>query len=794
MWMRRAPLSSTIARAALIAAGVVVLGCGSAETARTDGGDGGDARVCDASSECDDDDPCTVDRCVNRRCETRAVDCQELTDDCNVGFCYPSNGQCVAQSRNDGALCQTKLGAPGACKGGLCNATPVCEVRGQHGCNVGVSPMVTAGASVLDSYACATGLTGPEYAYAFWARDDARITLTLHAEVDLDLLVLDGDYCAKEAQCVVASTTVGSGDEAVAFDGKRGHHYTLVVDGRDGAAGAFALAMDCEGCRPRQTITCDQSVLGDTTSAYATSLVGGLTCSKGPGGPEEVYTVEVPPATRVDVTLQGAATEHDLVAFVDEAGKCATPTCTRTSGNDNPSSDQVTLAHSSPLAQHWSMVVDARAQGGAYQLQVACSPLCRDQGVPLSCASGELVARNDGDGSSDAFDHYSCAGAMNLGGHERIYRFSPTTAGDYTLTIDGLSGDLDLFVLAADGSWADAVCDPSSTCAGASAHAGIAAESVSFAALAYHTYYVVIDAKAGVASDFRLRLASPACPPPPCQNGVSPLLGCTYRRDARRSDDPVYAHDVIDDWGCGVGLTGSEVVYVVPIDADGTYEIELTDAGPGVRMFVIPATGFVCDPKTACVPTLDGKATFTAKAGDAYYVAIDTATGASGAFRVQLRSDACGAPVCYAGGAALDCAGPKSITGRNDALSASRNVDRWSCIDSDRYTGAETVHAFLPPGPGLYTVELSGLLANLDLLVLETDGACAPTAPCATTSALGDEPAISTNDDPADGERVTFYARPGKSYYLVIDGRAGADEDADVASDYTLSITSCDPE
>ena len=787
-------------RLLFVVACVALTGCPSNDGGNNNKKDGGglpDGFInegCVNATDCDDGDPCTEDRCTNKKCTYRAKDCSEANDACNTGVCDPSDGSCVKEPANDNAACTTASDDPGTCSGGFCDPAPTCSTDGYLSCSYSTTDTnSTSGSSVISDYQCVQGLTGPEYAYSFYTSTDKRIKLTLTSTADLDLIVLKGYDCVATAECVASATTAGSGNETLEFDAKAGEDYVVVVDGRNGAKGDYTITVDCEGCKPKQALACNQTVMGDTTSATATTTVGGLYCMLGAGGPEEVYTVDVAPGTRFRITMSGAATEHDLIAFPDENGKCADPYCSEYSTNDNPMNDTVTVTNdaSSSTTSKYSVVVDARATGGAYQLQVDCPILCNAGAGSLGCDSGKLTAKNDDAKSTKLIDSYSCKDAVGLTGNEMIYEFSPYYDGDYTIDLSGLTANLALMVIEADGYYSSAVCDPTALCVASNLADG-ASKSVTFTADSYKMYYIIIDGKDGAPSNYNLKVNSTLCPAPSCYES-SNELSCTYRVDARANNDPKRSKNLIDTWACGTNMTGNEVIYQVPIDKDGSYKIELVNAPTGLNLFVLKGLSYDCDPTTTCEVVTNKAATINAKAGDYYYAIVDGKDGLSADYKIQISSTACGAAKCVNPYESLDCNTTKTYAGRNDASGATRNVNKWDCSTSDKYTAAEFVHYFSPPKAGMYTVQLAGLTADLDLMVIEADSTtCKADAPCAKTTQNGTTNAISSNDNPAMAtESVTFYAKAGKKYFFVVDGYS--ETGAEVASDYIIFISSCEP-
>ena len=115
------------------------------------------------------------------------------------------------------------------------------------------------------------------------------------------------------------------------------------------------------------------------------------------------------------------------------------------------------------------------------------------------------------------------------------------------------------------------------------------------------------------------------------------------------------------------------------------------------------------------------------------------------------------------------------MTLRNDDPSKSKKlVDSWGTC-ATKTTGPEVVYRFSPLTNGSYTFELTGLTADLDLIVMEGDvSRCDPTNTClASSTNMGTQ-----------SESVTFMASTIKYYYIGIDGKNGA------VSPFTLKIKS----
>ena len=101
--------------------------------------------------------------------------------------------------------------------------------------------------SVLENYSERVGTyDGPELAYRFTAPADGDVRFRLvdptPMETDHDVFVLE-EVCASDH-------SVAAGFNAVDFEAREGRTYFLVVDGYDGAVGAFEAAVECEEPAP----------------------------------------------------------------------------------------------------------------------------------------------------------------------------------------------------------------------------------------------------------------------------------------------------------------------------------------------------------------------------------------------------------------------------------------------------------------------------------------------------------------------------------------------------------------
>ena len=772
----------------------LVAGCGETENnGDADGGghelpDGFIQTGCNGPSDCDDSNPCTTDTCMPglHMCAHAVVNCPG--DSCNDGVCSPSSGKCGLNPANESMTCLTSQNDPGTCVAGHCDAVPKCETRNssvQLGCQDKTTDEDTSTGShqnVLDTYACATGLTGPELAFPFRVPTDRNVNLSLSkSSVDFDLLVLEGTACVTTAKCAASAITAGVGNETLTLAAKANTDYLIVVDGRNGAKGSFTLNIGCEKlCDSKIELACNQTITGNTATPGTRTQVNLTACSSTPTpGPENSWKLNPPSKQDYKLKLTGLTQDLDLFVLTSDSNDCD-GTCETSMVQSGTLDEELSFTGYPPTPTFpwgYQVVVDSKGAGGPYQLEVSCPVSCAGSAGDIDCSQQVVSGRSDDTSiSSKVIDSWACA--PNTTGAEAIYRFAPPNNGAYTFELTGLSENLDLIVV--EGS--SMACDPAAACVASSVKTGTADESVTFMADSTKTYYVAVDGKWGAASSFALKLKSAVCASTGCANSAN-TLSCAYREEVRASDSPVRSTSNVNDWTCDPGTGGPEVVYTFAPQTAGSYTVTVDGIATGQNLDLVvleDSNGSSCNPTATCFaqslnPSNQNESvTFTADPANQYYIAVDGKGTSSSSYHIKLASAACGAPVCANGHNSLSCT-TRSVSSSNDASGATSDVSTWTCSGlPTTETGPEFAHKFTPAASGPYTIELVGLKADLDLLVLEADatGACAAGGTCVASSHASGNTA----------EKVTFNADVAKTYYVVVDGNAGA------ISNYTLTI------
>ncbi len=126
---------------------------------------------------------------------------------------------------------------------------------------------------------------------------------------------------------------------------------------------------------------------------------------------------------------------------------------------------------------------------------------------------------------------------------------------------------------------------------------------------------------------------------------------------------------------------------------------------------------------------------------------------------------------------AASCGGV--ISASNTSTGSADLVDDWACTVVN-HEGFEIVYTFVPQGTGIATASLTGLSADLDLMVIEDT-----TAP-GTCDALDDTRCIANGYSGKAGtqsEEVRWNATAGSTYYIIVDAFQNA------TSNFNLEIT-----
>jgi hypothetical protein len=692
--------------------------------------------------------------------------CGTLLEDCTDG--YDNDGDtftdCDDPDCDGAAECQAQ----------------VCQAVGTLLCGDSVAGATLDAPLALNDYSCLDWpLSGPEHVYEFvpgFARA-AQILLTIGTDgesalrPDLDLLLLAGTCDA--ASCAGASSTENAA-EVLTFNAAGDVPYFVVVDGFAGAAGAYELTIYCAD-QPLE-LFCDDGAdddgdtlidCDDPDCALDLACVG--PCSDDPfeenDGPETAtpmegaavegvlcaedqdwFTILAGAGCRIDATLafDGATADFDLYlldptgVLIGEATSIEAP-------------ERIVDAAADLDGAYYLVVDGFLASQGAYTLTatVDCTPPSCEPAGTLAC--GDVVRGTNASGTA-AFDAYPCS-SWDESGPEVVYAFVADRADRLTVTLSGLEGDLDVFVLS--GSCAPEACT------------GAGDVSKTFEVTAGETYYVVVDGFGGAVSPYTLSLTCASDQPEICGNGedddLDTLTDC---------DDP----DCADTALClGLYTCENPLGFATP----GSYGVDTTGMADGFEASCQPNTGpeavfelfaepgttvcldtygtpfdtvlsvrAACDPaapELACnddgPATLQSRVEFTYPEAGSVFVILDGYGAAAGLAFLHVRFAPCDAVELCTGGldddgdGAIDCDDPDcegvdecvchpDAAEPNDTVGAAAPLPLDTLLDLSLCPlGDDDWFTFTLDAPQDLTIETSGARGDTYLELFDAQGA-----------------------------------------------------------------------
>jgi len=294
-----------------------------------------------------------------------------------------------------------------------------------------------------------------------------------------------------------------------------------------------------------------------------------------------------------------------------------------------------------------------------------------------------------------------------------------------------------------------------------------------------------------------------------CQPGTQNLCADTCKPDWTLKcggtdtwgNDKSGATDVVTTYGCSpFDYTGPEYTYTFKAPYDATVTVALSGEKADTDVIVLEAAGQGCDPDQ-CRDWDYSSVTFEAEKDKTYYFVVDGYEGgvlpAAGAYTIKLTCQPLTEINCADGKdddgdgkvdckdddclGTVDCPAPickpswnlycgKSDSWANYGAGSTDAIETYNCNDYE-YPGPEYTYAFVAPVTGKITITLTDETAETDVLVVAAgaEGQCLPTG-CI---------AYGLND-------VTFDAKAGTTYYVVVDGWAGAE------GSYTITVE-CPP-
>lgn len=499
-------------------------------------------------------------------------------EDCNIsGSCTALQVECGPHP--DCATINCGDCAAGyMCVAGTCVELPQCTPAGTISCDQTITGDTNSGTDTFTQYSCqAWAETGPELVYEFTPDTSGaiRVRFTETPGADLDLWLLDS-LCAED-QCVAY------GDNDFEFEVTAGTTYFLAVDGYDGVAATFSLELDCAAtCDDPACGTAECGESPNCWGYSCGTCTGDDVCVDGICKPNVCAATGVPEArccagdTLRECLGDGSTGELDCTQDGNVCGwfegddtydpgyYCA-PTDLVVS--EDPSG---TYPRECPDCDNGQLCADLGFECGPgcpgetcgtctegefcddHQLCATCSCEGRECGVDEcgnscgtctgeneacvdfqcvevpTCAATETiecgatpatVSGNNGTDGTAVVPAYSGCTTLQEEGAEVAYSFTPSCTGDVTVTLAGLSADLDLFVV--EGTCAGETCIGSST--------GVSDETITFEGVADTTYFIVVDGYgADTTSDYTLTVNCACSCEPDCfglECGPDPVCG-----------------------------------------------------------------------------------------------------------------------------------------------------------------------------------------------------------------------------------------------------------------------------
>ena len=347
------------------------------------------------------------------------------------------------------------------------------------------------------------------------------------------------------------------------------------------------------------------------------------------------------------------------------------------------------------------------------------------------------AGNNGGAGSTNVASGYGCEPSWLESGPEYTYAFSSGTSGNFMVTLSNMTADLDVFVLEA--------APPGGAC--------VAAGNVeaTWSATAGHTYYIVVDGFQGAQSAYSIIVTASGAPPGNLLAVGVPVAG---NNGGAGSTNAVSSYDCMPSWD----ESGPEYTYAFTPRTGGNFMVTLSNMTADLDVFVFDAA----PPGGTCVAAGNVRATWSATAGQTYYIVVDGFGGAQSDYTIALASGSEGE--CRAFYGSIPPGAPQ--TGNNGGENSTNGVNRYQCQPLRDESGPEYAYTFRAVESGEHNVTLSGMTADLDVFVLDADLGC-----------VGDS-CVAFGDLEA-----TWSATAGHDYYIVVDGHQGAQ------GDYTILLT-----
>lgn len=586
----------------------------------------------------------------------------------------------------------------------------------------------TGSADLVDAWGGCPGAdaSGPEIVFSFTAvQAGTHVARLLAGPAELDVRVLrDGGAGCDPAQCIAFD------DVAASFDATPGATYFVVVDGQAGAAGDFTVQVDCPApvaCAPVASLACGGTDSRNTGDAGSSSvLVDHPACFvNGLSGREMIYSFTATADDALEARLIAGAAALDVLVLRDIGGGCETAECV--------AQGDAAASFAAVAGQQYFIVVDGAGATADYTIALTCRGAQCQPDQSLLC--GQAIAHaNDWPVFTDVNDSYPCS-TLDYSGPEYVFRFTATGTGDATVTLSGLTAELDVFVTEEAAGCSPATCIATGDSA------------ATFPVVAGTTYNLIVDGRDGAQGFFRIDLTC-AIPASACDPHGVIRCGDLVGNDTRAG------RDSIDAWpACSaVDASGPESVFLYSPTEDATVRLVMDLNVEDLDIMVVDNAGGGCSPAN-CIAWGDQEVTFDAVGGRTYSVIVDGRNGVNDTFRLWM--DCRTVPGACRPARPIACG--ETVSGRNDAPGSTDAIDQYDCLPYPE-PGPEFTYSFVAAADGTARATLSNLTGDLDLFVLRDDG-----LGCNQESCIG-----------GANLSLEFPVVAGETYYLVVEGFTGA--------------------
>ena len=796
---------------------------------------------------CDDGNVCTTDscdpelKCVYTANTNKCDDGNDCTlgDQCDAGTCQGATAnpdcQCATnedcKAKEDGNLCNGTL----ICAGKKCVVDPAsvvkCDKTGDNDCKktlcdpaVGTCQalLVPDGKPCSDNNACTTKdscATGECVGTGKLVCGDDNPCTT--------------DSCVPESGCKYVDNTSACDDGDPCTGGD-------VCGGGVCQPGGTNLCP--ENCAPAYTLQCGETDSWGTTLFGSTNSVTGYTCNSDDySGPEYAYKFDAPFDGTVKLTLSDETSLTDIIVLDDAGNGCEPSQCRDfgftnvevtmqkgqgyffvVDGFDGAEGTYTITVDCTPAHEQNCSDGQDEDDDGLFDCQdddcaaaPECAPAICSPKWTLTCGGTDKWA-NYKSGSTNVIGKYEgCGNPWDYAdAPEYAYKFKSPVTGDVTVTLsDETSAGTDLVII---DPGAGTECDPAKCI-------GFGLDGATFAATKGKTYYFVVDGYSGAEGEYTISVDCPPetelncmdatdndgdgktdCDDEDCADDAYCTASCTppLPYEATCGFEETYttlggdSTNAVTTYSCNPNddYSGPEYAYPFTAPYNGSLTVTLSEQEAKTDILVVEADGDACT-GSACIGWGMDEVTVDIVAGKKYFLVVDGFQGAQGSYHIQVSCVAdtevdctngtdddgdglidCEDSDCF--GKSADCQAAcvpdlvVSLTcGTQDswgnAQDGSTNVIETYGCSPWGYPGPEYVYELTVDTATNVKVTLSNESAETDVIVLRDGG-------------LGCNPATCVTYGLSD---ATFAAEPGFTYYVSVDGYAGA------VGTYDLAVT-----